>query len=176
MKSYVTRFAFTALATVACALPGLAAANENSDNGTDQGCQSLPNYLALKAALVQAVATETSGLNNHMWGTIVDRTGVVCAVAYSGATVGSQWLGSRVISAQKANTANDFSLDASAASAGSAEPGALHREPLLGGSAGWQLCSGCRRAILSILRWPTRLRPPTMGRRRIRWSATESAA
>jgi len=65
------------------------------------------------------VAAETSGLNNHMWGTIVDRNGVVCAVAYSGATVGSQWLGSRVISAQKANTANDFSLDASAASASS---------------------------------------------------------
>jgi len=36
MKSYVTRFAFTALATVACVLPGLAAgANENFDNGSD---------------------------------------------------------------------------------------------------------------------------------------------
>jgi uncharacterized protein GlcG (DUF336 family) len=119
MKSYVTRFAFTALATVACALPGLAA-NENSDNGTDQGCQNLPNYLALKAALAQAVATAgNGGLNNHMWGTIVDRNGIVCAVAYSGSTLGSQWLGSRVISAQKANTANDFSLDATAASNGS---------------------------------------------------------
>jgi uncharacterized protein GlcG (DUF336 family) len=119
MRNSVTRFAFTALVSFACALPGVAGPNNNNDNGTDQGCQNLPNFLALKAALVQAVATETSGLNNHMWGTIVDRSGVVCAVAYSGSTVGSQWLGSRVISAQKANTANDFSLDASAASAGS---------------------------------------------------------
>jgi hypothetical protein len=52
----------------------------------------------------------------------VDRNGIVCAVAYSGSTVGSQWLGSRVISAQKANTANDFSLDGTAVSNGSGTP------------------------------------------------------
>jgi hypothetical protein len=34
----------------------------------------------------------------------------VCAVAFTGANRGDQWPGSRVISAQKANTANDFSL------------------------------------------------------------------
>jgi len=119
MRIYMTRFAFTALATFACAIPGLAGPNNNSDGGTDLGCYGLPNYQALKTALVQAVAAETSGLNFHMWGTIVDRNGIVCAVAFSGSSVGSQWLGSRVISAQKANTANDFSLDASAASNGS---------------------------------------------------------
>ena len=75
------------------------------------GCGSLPNQAQLKAALIQAVADETSGLNLDMWGTIVDRDGVVCAVAFSGANRGSQWPGSRVISAQKANTANSFSLD-----------------------------------------------------------------
>lgn len=108
-----------ALATLACAIPGLAQVTNNSDNGTDLGCYGLPNFQTLKTALTQAVATETSGLNFHMWGTIVDRNGIVCAVAFSGSAVGSQWLGSRVISAQKANTANDFSLDASAASNGS---------------------------------------------------------
>ena len=46
-----------------------------------------------------------------MWATVVDRDGVVCAVAFSGQGRGSQWPGSRVISAQKANTANAFSLD-----------------------------------------------------------------
>jgi hypothetical protein len=46
-----------------------------------------------------------------MWATVVDRHGVVVAVAHSGTGVGDQWLGSRAISAQKANTANDFSLD-----------------------------------------------------------------
>ena len=46
-----------------------------------------------------------------MWATIVDRDGIVCAVAFTGADRGAQWPGSRVISAQKANTANAFSLD-----------------------------------------------------------------
>jgi uncharacterized protein GlcG (DUF336 family) len=45
-----------------------------------------------------------------MWATIVDRDGIVCAVAFSGNDRGNQWPGSRVISAQKANTANAFSL------------------------------------------------------------------
>ena len=45
-----------------------------------------------------------------MWATVVDRSGIVRAVAFTGAKVGDQWPGSRVISAQKANTANDFSL------------------------------------------------------------------
>ena len=82
-------------------------------------CGRLPDYAALKSALVGAVAQETSGLNLHMWATIVDRNGAVCAVAYSGATRGSQWPGSRAISAQKANTANAFSLDSSSYSNGS---------------------------------------------------------
>jgi uncharacterized protein GlcG (DUF336 family) len=54
-----------------------------------------------------------------MWATIVDRDGIVCAVAFSGTDRGAQWPGSRVISAQKANTANAFSLDSSSFSSGS---------------------------------------------------------
>jgi hypothetical protein len=46
-----------------------------------------------------------------MWATLVNRDGIVCAVAFSGQNRGSQWPGSRVISAQKANTGNSFSLD-----------------------------------------------------------------
>ena len=45
-----------------------------------------------------------------MWGTVVNRDGEVCAVAFTGGDRGDQWPGSRVISAQKANTANAFSL------------------------------------------------------------------
>jgi uncharacterized protein GlcG (DUF336 family) len=79
-------------------------------------CSTLPSWSSLKAALTSAVAAETTGLDLNMWGTIVDRDGIVCAVAFSGADRGAQWPGSRVISAQKANTANAFSLDGSAAS------------------------------------------------------------
>jgi uncharacterized protein GlcG (DUF336 family) len=45
-----------------------------------------------------------------MWATVVNRDGIVCAVAFTGGDRGDQWPGSRVISAQKANTANAFSL------------------------------------------------------------------
>ena len=74
-------------------------------------CESLPGHEVLTQALAEAVATESSGLNLEMWATLVDRDGVVCAVAFSGGDRGAQWPGSRVISAQKANTANAFSLD-----------------------------------------------------------------
>jgi uncharacterized protein GlcG (DUF336 family) len=50
------------------------------------------------------------GFNFEMWGAVVNLDGVVCAVAFTGSSVGAQWPGSRVISAKKANTANAFSL------------------------------------------------------------------
>ena len=74
-------------------------------------CNDLPKHAALVEALKAARAANNGGLNLDMWGTIVDRSGTVCAVAFTGAGPGSQWPGSRVISAQKANTANAFSLD-----------------------------------------------------------------
>jgi uncharacterized protein GlcG (DUF336 family) len=87
-----------------------------SAQGVSNNCSNLPGNAALRNALTQAVLVETSGLNLNMWATIVGRDGTVCAVAFSGTNSGSQWLGSRVISAQKANTANLFSLDGSSAS------------------------------------------------------------
>src|SRR5580765_587469 len=86
-----------------------------------QTCATLPDYAKLKEALVQATKDETTGLNNHMWATIVDRDGVVCQVAFSGKDRSSQWPGSRVISAQKANTANAFGLDSASNSNGSGQ-------------------------------------------------------
>jgi uncharacterized protein GlcG (DUF336 family) len=67
-------------------------------------------HTALKAALIQATAASNGGFGLNMWGSVVNRDGVVCAVAFTGADRGAQWPGSRVISAQKANTANAFSL------------------------------------------------------------------
>jgi uncharacterized protein GlcG (DUF336 family) len=65
---------------------------------------------ALASALASAVAQANGGIGLNMWATVVNREGHVCAVAFSGANFQSQWPGSRVISAQKANTANDFNL------------------------------------------------------------------
>jgi hypothetical protein len=87
-------------------LAPLASIAKADEGGSRIGCRGLPTYPQLKAALEAAVQTETSGLNNHMWATIVNRDGIVCAVAFSGTDRSAQWPGSRVISAQKANTAN----------------------------------------------------------------------
>ena len=111
------------LVVVACAFAGIGAAQNNDDQGS--ACSNLPNFSALKNAIAAATAAETSGLNNQMWATLVNRDGVVCAVAFSGVNRAAQWPGSRAISAQKANTANDFSLDASSNSNGSGQPAGL---------------------------------------------------
>jgi hypothetical protein len=76
-------------------------------------CSTLPNNATLKSALsgsITAASGANGGLGFNMWGTIVDTSGIVCAVAFTGASYTSQWFGSRVISAQKANTGNAFSL------------------------------------------------------------------
>lgn len=73
-------------------------------------CAGLPTHAQLKAALVAARAQDNAGFNLDMWGTVVNRTGEVCAVVFTGKNQGAQWPGSRVISAQKANTANAFGL------------------------------------------------------------------
>jgi len=71
----------------------------------------------LYTAADTVVDTANGGLGFPMWVTVVDNTGVVCSVVNSAGTSdeeafsGVAWLGSRVISAQKANTANAFSHD-----------------------------------------------------------------
>ncbi|MEQ1488515.1 MAG: heme-binding protein [Methylotenera sp.] len=80
-------------------------------------CANLPTYAQLRTALAASVnasaggtqATSTQGFGLPMWATLVDSSGRVCAVAKIGGT--DPWLGSRVISAQKANTANAFSTN-----------------------------------------------------------------
>ena len=75
-----------------------------------QTCSDMPSYEAFTKALKDARGADNGGLNLDMWGTIVDRSGTVCMVTRTGNEPGDQWPGSRVISAQKANTANSFSL------------------------------------------------------------------
>jgi len=97
----------------------LACSNVMADSSAGrESCNGLPSHAELKNALISAVASESSGLDFDMWGTVVNRDGVVCAVAFSGDDRGAQWPGSRVISAQKANTANAFSLNGLALSTG----------------------------------------------------------
>ena len=76
----------------------------------NKSCYGLPSHSDLSYAINEVVdAGNNGGLGNEMWLSVVNRDGVVCGVARSGGK-GQQWPGSRVISAQKANTANAFSL------------------------------------------------------------------
>jgi uncharacterized protein GlcG (DUF336 family) len=88
----------------------------HAQGGGQSACSSLPSHADLRAALVTARGMDNGGFDLDMWGTVVNRDGVVCAVAFTGDDRGDQWPGSRVISAQKANTANAFSLPALALS------------------------------------------------------------
>jgi uncharacterized protein GlcG (DUF336 family) len=78
-------------------------------------CSKLPNFAKLQAALKASTkptgGESNGGLDLNMWASVVDRDGTVCVVTFTGKDRGAQWPGSRVISAQKANTANAFSLD-----------------------------------------------------------------
>jgi uncharacterized protein GlcG (DUF336 family) len=74
-------------------------------------CKGLPTYKQLKAALSTAQNQANGGFGLDMWASVVNRDGFVCAIAYSGADRNKQWPGSRIIAAQKAYTANAFSLD-----------------------------------------------------------------
>jgi uncharacterized protein GlcG (DUF336 family) len=80
------------------------------DDDERSSCRGLPSQSALRSALEAAQAQANGGFGLQMWATVVNRDGVVCAVAFTGDDRGDQWPGSRVISAQKANTANAFSL------------------------------------------------------------------
>lgn len=66
----------------------------------------------LKASVHPSGGPSNGGLDFNMWATVVSDDGTVCAVAKTGDDINDQWLGSRVISAQKANTANAFSIQA----------------------------------------------------------------
>jgi uncharacterized protein GlcG (DUF336 family) len=99
-----------------------------SQNPAD--CSKVPDHSKLKAALTAAVREgkgKNGGLGNQEWGTVVNRDGIVCAVVFTGPNRGAEWPGSRVISAEKANTANAVSSDNFALASGNlyaaAQPG-----------------------------------------------------
>lgn len=109
-----------ALGTLVLTGVGLQAGEVKAQEPGGPGCDAIATELgndvraALTGALVTALGDGPVGLDNDMWASIVDVNGIVCAVVNSGGGGGNQWLGSRVISAQKANSANAFSLNSGA--------------------------------------------------------------
>jgi uncharacterized protein GlcG (DUF336 family) len=73
-------------------------------------CERLPSHATLKATLQAVVSESNGGLGFPMWATVVNRDGLVCAVTFSGDNRGDQLPAARLISAEKANTTNAFSI------------------------------------------------------------------
>ena len=98
----------TRLGVAACGLAALTACGDNPISGPtlDPNLSRVAGFYQLKAALVEARKEANGGFNLEMWAAVVDRNGLVVAVVFTGATSTDQWPGSRVIAAQKANTAN----------------------------------------------------------------------
>lgn len=112
LRQRLTRWALAG----ACCLAVVGCSDDDDDDDGivgPEGSAELPAHDELRTALEAVVGNPPSGnggLSLNMWATVVDRSGIVRAVAFTGDKTGDQWPGSRVISAQKANTANAFSL------------------------------------------------------------------
>lgn len=114
---------------------GMALGSVSAIASSKNECRALPSHADLKAALEAVVnGGGNAGLANEMWGTVVNRDGAVCAVVFTGDDRGDQWPGSRVISAQKAYTANAFSLPSDAGFGGALSSGNLYGTVLEQGS------------------------------------------
>jgi uncharacterized protein GlcG (DUF336 family) len=102
---FIRQFAFSSIVIIALACT-VAAQNANDK------CAGLPDYQNLKNALTSVVKQgkeSNSGMGNQEWAALVNRDGIVCAVVFSGPDRSAEWPGSRLIAAEKANTANALS-------------------------------------------------------------------
>jgi uncharacterized protein GlcG (DUF336 family) len=109
-----------------CLSAGAALAQAQPTTGPASNCPVTRDQLAtaLKAAVKPSGGPSNGGLDNHEWAAIVNRDGNVCAIVFSGAKWQDQWLGSRPIAVEKANTALSFSLDGMALSTANLYAGA----------------------------------------------------
>jgi hypothetical protein len=109
-----------------CLGAGAALAQTQPPTGAASNCPVTRDQLAtaLKAAVKPSGGPSNGGLDNNEWAAIVNRDGNVCAIVFSGAKWQDQWLGSRPIAVEKANTALSFSLDGMALSTANLYAGA----------------------------------------------------
>lgn len=132
-----TRFSIGAICAITLGVGAATLVSERSVFAQGVSCPVAQSVLAEN--LATADGADSSGLDNHYWAVVVNREGVVCAVAYSGETRDAQWLLSRQIAAAKAFTANGLSLDSKPLSTSQlypwVQPGAPGN-PLFGLAAG----------------------------------------
>jgi uncharacterized protein GlcG (DUF336 family) len=101
----LARLIIRAIGCAICAVPAAALAQAHCPVSYDQLVK------ALKASVKASGGPSNGGFDTNEWGAVVARDGAVCAVAFTGAQPGDQWPASRLIAAEKANTANGLSLN-----------------------------------------------------------------
>jgi uncharacterized protein GlcG (DUF336 family) len=99
------------VAAVGLSLAGVGAPVVQPVSADEPAADCPVTFQSLRSALRDADTADSTGLNNHYWAVVVNRAGVVCAVAFSGEGRDAQWLLSRQIAAAKAFTANGLSLN-----------------------------------------------------------------
>lgn len=82
-----------AISGAAFVLMGTAWADDEGNGNNRNACRDLPSHAALRAALKAARALPSGGFNLDMWATVVNRDGVVCAVAFTGTTAATSGRG-----------------------------------------------------------------------------------
>ena len=87
---------------------------------------------ALKASVKASGGPGNGGLDNNEWAAVVARDGTICTIAFSGAAPDDQWPASRLVAAEKANTANALSLRQMALSTANLYAGTQPGGPLFG--------------------------------------------
>jgi uncharacterized protein GlcG (DUF336 family) len=87
---------------------------------------------ALKASVRPSSGPANGGFETNEWAAVVARDGSVCAVAFSGPTADEQWPGSRLVAAEKANTANGMSVKGMALSSANLYASVQPGGPLFG--------------------------------------------
>ena len=106
MKKHVHKAYMGALLTVVSVGGGIPQAMASCEAlGIDQATLAAALTASVPAS-AGGTGPSNGGLDFPMWATLIERGGAVCAVA----STGDAWPGSRAISAQKANTANAFSI------------------------------------------------------------------
>jgi uncharacterized protein GlcG (DUF336 family) len=111
MRKVVLHVACTALIALSLSA-NLYAQTDSSPANAKPSCPIDHDRLAdaLKKSVKPSGGPSNGGFDNNEWGAVVNRHGTICALAFSGNNAQDQWLGSRAIAAEKANTANAFSL------------------------------------------------------------------
>ena len=112
LATYIAFLFFAVLVYMGSSQPASAQQNSAISGQTAETCPVTHDRLAdaLKKSVKPSGGPTNGGFDNNEWAVVVARDGTICAVAYSGAAANDQWLGSRAIAAEKAYTANAFSL------------------------------------------------------------------